>query len=47
MIGETGATGPSGAGVASLIEWNVLTDGDEDDPHIIFYAGDVIMTHIP
>jgi hypothetical protein len=47
MIGVTGATGPAGTGAGAFVQWNVLTDGDEDDPHLIFYAGDVIMTHIP
>lgn len=34
---ETGQTG----------EWSVLTDGDVDDPELIFAGGDVIMVFTP
>ncbi len=28
-------------------QWSVLTNGDVDNPELIFAGGDVIMTHIP
>jgi hypothetical protein len=28
-------------------EWDVLTDGDEINPEIIFAGGQVIMVHVP
>lgn len=31
----------------SSVEWSVLTDGDLDEPELIFAGGDVIMTHVP
>lgn len=29
------------------LEWSVLTDGDVDNPEIIFAGGDVVMVHVP
>ncbi len=28
-------------------QWSVLTNGDVDNPELVFAGGDVIMTHIP
>jgi len=28
-------------------EWSVLSDGDLDEPELVFANGEVIMTHIP
>lgn len=32
---------------ATGLQWSVLTDGDLDEPELIFAGGDVIMTHVP